>query len=164
MGFLTPITNREADFAAMQVMNTVFGGGMTSKLFMNVRERLALCYYIGSGYYGSKGVLTVSAGIDSDKEEITRKEILAQLEACRNGEITQDELSAAKEALLSTLETVHDSPGAMENYYAVGALSGICVDLAAHMETIGAVTVEQVAETAKTCQYQASFFLKGESR
>ncbi len=164
MGFLTPITNRSEDFAAMQVMNTVFGGGMTSKLFMNVREKLALCYYIGSGYYGSKGVLTVSAGIDSDKEEITRKEILAQLEDCRNGNITEEELSAAKEALLSTLETVHDSPGAMENYYAVGALNGMNLDRTAHMEAVAAVTVEQVAEASKTCQYQASFFLKGESQ
>ncbi len=162
MGFLTPITNRSEEFAAMQVMNTVFGGGMTSKLFMNVREKLSLCYYVGSGYYGSKGVLTVSAGIDSDKEEVARQEILTQLEDCCNGKITEEELFAAKEALLSTLETVHDSPGAMENYYAVGALSGMKLDRTAHMEAVASVTAEQVAQAARSCKYYASFFLKGE--
>ena len=62
MGFTTPITNRTKEFPAMQVLNTIFGAGMTSKLFMNVRERMSLCYSIGSGYYGTKGILTVNAG------------------------------------------------------------------------------------------------------
>ena len=53
MGFTTPITNRCPEFPAMQVMNTVLGAGMTSKLFVNVREKLSLCYSIGSGYYGT---------------------------------------------------------------------------------------------------------------
>ena len=41
MGFVTPVTLRTKDFAAMQVANTLFGGGMTSKLFMQVREKLS---------------------------------------------------------------------------------------------------------------------------
>ena len=114
MGFVTPVTNRTEQFAAMQVMNTVFGGGMTSKLFMNVRERLSLCYSIGSAYYGTKGIVTVSAGIDEEKETVARDEILAQLDACREGSITEEELTAAKEAVLSALRTIHDSPGAIE--------------------------------------------------
>jgi predicted Zn-dependent peptidase len=91
MGFATPITNRHEDFAAMQIFNTVFGAGMTSKLFMNVREKLSLCYSIGSAYYGSKGIVTVSAGIDADREENARNEILRQLDACRNGDICSTE-------------------------------------------------------------------------
>ena len=69
MGFTTPITNRDKAFPAMQMMNTILGAGMTSKLFMNVREKLSLCYSVGSGYYGTKGIVTVSAGIDFDKEQ-----------------------------------------------------------------------------------------------
>ena len=76
MGFTTPITNRDTDFPAMQVMNVIFGSGMTSKLFVNVREKMSLCYSIGSGYYGTKGILVVSAGIDFDKEQLTREEAL----------------------------------------------------------------------------------------
>ena len=67
MGYTTPITNRCPEFPAMQLLNTLFGAGMTSKLFMNIREKMSLCYSIGSGYYGTKGIVTVSAGIDFDK-------------------------------------------------------------------------------------------------
>ena len=162
MGFVTPITNRTPEFAAMQVMNTVFGGGMTSKLFMNVREKMSLCYSIGSGYYGVKGIMTVSAGIDEDKESVVREEVLTQLEACRAGEITAAELAAAKEAILSSLRTVHDSPGAIEGYYAVAALSGLTLSVEAYMEAITAVTTEDVMAAAKKLTYHSSFLLKGE--
>ena len=128
MGFVTPITNRAPEFPAMQVMNTIFGSGMTSKLFMNVREKLSLCYSIGSSYYGTKGIVTVSAGIDFDKEQLTREVVLRQLDACRRGDITESELKAATEALLSSLRATNDSPGAIEGVYATVALSGLALN------------------------------------
>ena len=161
MGFVTPITNRSEDFCAMQVLNTVFGAGMTSKLFMNIREKMSLCYAIGSGYYGSKGIMTVSAGIDHQKEPLVRQEILNQLESCRRGEITMQELNSARESLLSGLRAVHDSPGAIEGYYATSALSGLGLTPQEYMEKLRAVTVENVTAAAKTVQYHSSYFLKG---
>ena len=161
MGFVTPITNHTEDHAAMQVLNAVFGGGMTSKLFMNVRERLSLCYSVGSMYYGTKGLVTVSAGVEESDEETARREILAQLEACKNGDITPEELAAAKEGVLSALRTVHDSPGAIEGYYATAALSGLTRGPEAHARAISAVTVEDVVRVAKSVSYHSSFLLKG---
>ena len=79
MGFVTPILKSSPDFAALHLFNTIFGAGMTSKLFQNVREKLSLCYSIGSAIYVTKGILTVNAGIDFDKEQQTRQEILHQL-------------------------------------------------------------------------------------
>ena len=161
MGFVTPITNRSSDFAAMQVLNTVFGAGMTSKLFMNVREKLSLCYSIGSGYYGSKGIMTVSAGIDTDKEQLTRQEILRQLEECCRGNITEEELRSAKEAILSGLRGVHDSPGAIENYYGTSCISGFAMTLAQYRQAVEQVTLAQTAAAAQSLQLHSSFFLKG---
>ena len=161
MGFVTPITNRTKEFAAMQVLNTVFGGGMTSKLFMQVRERLSLCYSIGSAYYGTKGIVTVSAGIDEEKEKIVRSEILAQLDACRMGKITEEELTAAKEAVLSALRTVHDSPGAIEGYYSTNALSGLDMEPDDYSKAVEKITVQDVASAARTLTYHSSFVLKG---
>lgn len=161
MGFVTPITIRDEGFVAMQLVNMVFGGGMTNKLFMNVREKMSLCYAIGSGYHGSKGILTVSAGIDFAQEQVVRREVLAQLEACQRGEITPTELTAAKEALRSSLLTVHDSPGSMENYYASAALSGLGLTVEEYLAAISELTVEQVAEAAATVKLHSVFFLKG---
>ncbi len=161
MGFVTPITNQCRQFAAMQLLNTVFGAGMTSKLFMNIREKLSLCYSIGSGYYGSKGIVTVSAGIDAEQEETVRREILAQLAACQRGEISPQELTAAREAVLAGLETVHDSPGAIEGYHATAALSGITMDLEEYRAAVRNTSVADVVAAAQTLRPHSSYFLKG---
>ena len=145
----------------MQLANTIFGAGMTSKLFVNVREKLSLCYAIGSSFYGSKGILTVSAGIDFDKEGLTRQQIALQLEAIQNGDITDEELTAAKQALLSSLRGTYDSPGAIESYYATTALSGMGMTVEAYMQLIPTVTREDVAAAARTLRPHTSFFLKG---
>ena len=164
MGFTTPITNRCRAFPAMQVMNTILGAGMTSKLFLNVREKMSLCYFIGSGYYGTKGIVTVSAGIDFDKEQLVRQEVLRQLEACRAGDITGSELKAAKEAILSSLRATHDSPGAIEGYYATAALSGLAFAHDGYMEAVEAVTLEDVVACARQLELHTTYFLKGVSQ
>lgn len=161
MGFTTPVTNRSGDFAAMQVCNTVFGAGMTSKLFMNVREKLSLCYSIGSSYYGSKGILTVAAGIDAEQKQWAYDEIVAQLDACRRGHITDEELGAAREAILSALRATHDSPGAIEGYYATAALSGMAMLPGQYADAVRAVTREQVAAAARSLKLHTTYFLKG---
>ena len=161
LGFVTDITNRDPRFAAMQVLNTLFGAGMTSKLFMNVREKLSLCYAIGSGYYGTKGILTVNAGIDANKEDVARQEILRQLDACKTGDITDCELEAAKEAILSGLRGVHDSPGAIESYYATALLSGLARTPEQYRQEVEQVTLSHVTAAANTLQLHTDYFLKG---
>ena len=162
MGYTTPITMGHPDFAAMQMANTIFGSGMTSKLFMNVREKLSLCYSIGTNYYGAKGLMVLSAGIDAANEAQARAEIAAQLEAVCRGEITRNEMAAAREAILSGLRGIHDSPGAIENFYASAALSGLPWTPAEYMERIAAVTAEQVAAAAATLKLHTTYILKGE--
>ena len=161
MGFTTPITNRMKEFPAMQVMNTILGAGMTSKLFVNVREKMSLCYSIGSGYYGTKGIVTVSAGIDFDKEEVTRQEVLRQLQLCKEGEISQRELESARQALLSSLRGTHDSPGAIEGYYATANLSGMNMTPDEYMAAVDAVTLKDVVAAANTLQLHTTYFLRG---
>ena len=161
MGFTCPITNRDPDFAAMQVFNTLYGSGMTSKLFMRIREQLSLCYSIGSGYYGSKGILAVSAGIDFDKVDKTKQEALALLEDCRQGKISPEELEAGREAVLSTLRATHDSPGSIENYYATAALSGMRMTPAEYMAAVERVQLSDVVACAKSLCLHSTYFLKG---
>lgn len=163
MGFATPITNREPRFAAMQVLNGVFGGDVTSKLFQNVREKQSLCYSIGSSYYSAKGVVLVSAGIDFDKENHTREEVLRQLKAIRRGEISDAELQSAKEALLSALRGVHDSPSAIEGYYAAMELGASGLTPETHMQALERVTREDVVSCAKELHLHSTYFLEGGS-
>ncbi len=164
LGFSTPITNRCPEFAAMQVLNMVLGGGMTSKLFTHVREKRSLCYFIGSGYYGAKGIVTVNAGIDAQKKDEALEEILAQVEACRQGEITPQELTAAKKAVLNTLQEIHDSPGAIESYYSTAAISGMGMTPEQYAQAVKAVTLPQVVQAAKVLRLHTQYFLRGVSQ
>ena len=164
MGFTTPITNQHEDFAAMQVFNALYGAGMTSKLFMNVREKLSLCYYAGSGYYGSKGIVTVSSGIDERNYETAKAEILHQLALTAAGEITEAELSAAKQGIISGLRSVPDAPGALENFYGTASITGMRYDLPGYIEAVSAVTADDVARCAASVRLHTVFFLKGEAK
>lgn len=161
MGYVTPITNRTPGFPAMQMLSTVFGGGMTSKLFQNVREKQSLCYSIGSGYYGAKGIVLVSAGIDFDKEQHVRQEVEKQLDACRRGEISQAEVDAARHSLISALQAVPDSPSSIENYYSTMTLNGCGMDPQRHRAALEAVTAEDLVAAAKTLELHSTYFLKG---
>lgn len=164
MGFVTPITLRDPDFAAMQVCNVLLGGGMTSLLFTNIREKLSLCYDIGSGYYGAKGIVTVAAGIDFDKYDLVRRQVLAQLEICKAGEFSEEQLHAAKQAVVTSLQAVHDSPGAIESYYATAALSGLAMTPQRHLQAVEQVTAQDVAAAAATLRLHTDYFLKGVDR
>lgn len=161
MGYVTPITNRSTAFPAMQMLSTVFGGGMTSKLFQNVREKQSLCYSIGSGYYGAKGIVLVSAGIDFDKEQHVRQEVEKQLDTCRRGEISQAEVDAARHSLISALQAVPDSPSSIENYYSTMTLNGCGMDPQRHRAALEAVTAEDLIAAAKTLELHSTYFLKG---
>ena len=161
MGFVTPITIRDPEFPAMQVCNILFGGGMTSLLFMNIREKLSLCYDIGSSFHGSKGILTVGAGIDCQKYQLVREQILAQLEICKKGEFTQEQLDAAKQAVISSLRGTHDSPGSIENYYSSASLSGLGMTPSQYREAVEQVTAREVSQVASTLQLHTDYFLKG---
>ena len=164
MGFRLGSCMEEPDEAAIRVFNAVFGGSVTSKLFTNVRERMSLCYYASSAVDLLKGILTVSSGIDFDKYDPAREEILAQLEAMRRGEITPEELTAAKTDVASALRTIPDDPFALENFYlrqTVQGLDASPMDLAALVES---VTADEVVEIARGVELDAVYFLKGEDR
>lgn len=161
MGFLTPVTSECADYAAMQVFNALFGAGMTSKLFMNIREKQSLCYSIGSAYYGAKGILTVGAGIDPEQAEMVQQQVMIQLEACCAGKVSQEELESARQSILSALRTVHDNPGAIENYYLSNVLRGVDLSPEMYAAAVRRVTVEQVAAVARMLELHTVYLLEG---
>lgn len=161
MGFLTPTTLNTPFFVPMQMFNSIFGAGMTSKLFMQIREKQSLCYEIGSSYLGGKGILTVGAGMDVGKIQTVEDEVLRQLESCRQGQITPSEMESARQALLSGLRVIHDSPGSIENFYSTGSLSGMELSLQEYMHQVDAITPEQVAQAAQLVKLHSVFVLKG---
>ena len=84
--------------------NTLFGGSSNSKLFLNVREKLSLCYYASSLYHRQKGLITVSSGIEFQNYQRAYDEIMAQLEAVQKGELEDWELEGARSTLRTAMQ------------------------------------------------------------
>ena len=163
MGFRTGVTARDPEYPAMMLMNGVYGGSLTSKLFMNVRENLSLCYYASSGFDRDKGIMIVSSGVDTANYQVAKDEILRQLEACRQGDITDEELSSTRSYLMSALRAGEDSLFGMEDYclsQLIGGFTDSTAELAAKLES---VTVAQIADAANKVRLDTIYFLKGET-
>lgn len=151
----------DPNLPALRVFNAVFGGSVTSKLFLNVREKLSLCYYASSAVDVHKGLLLVSSGIAFDKYEAAKDEIFAQLESVKRGEITDTELEAARLSVASDLRSVMDSAAALESYWLSNNVDGVdCApdEMAALCES---VTREEIVSIANSVACDAVYFLRG---
>lgn len=162
MGFRTGgQTCWEEEFPALLLCNSIFGGSSLSKLFMNVRERLSLCYYASSMLEKMKGLVLVSSGIEFDKYDQARTEILHQLDQVRAGEIEDWELEGARRTLIGGFLTMLDEQSRQEEFWlgqAVARLDTTIEELAAQLES---VTREQVAASAQKLELDTIYFLKG---
>lgn len=150
------------DQHAMMLANLVFGGYSNSKLFLNVREKLSLCYYASSGYHRSKGLVTVSSGVEFDDCDRAREEIFAQLEAVQRGEFEAWELDGAKGVLISAVRSREDSASRMEENTLGQAATGIWESEEALIDALAAVTPERVAAAARSMTLDTVYFLRGE--
>ena len=162
MGFRTGgVTCWEEDYPAMVLCNAVFGGTTLSKLFMNVREKLSLCYYASSVLEKMKGLVLVSSGIEFDKYETARDEILAQLEQIRRGEIEDWEMEGARRTVIGGYRATLDDQGRQEEFWLGQSAAGLEEDIPALCTQLETVTKEQVAQAAQKLQLDTIYFLKG---
>ena len=161
MGWRMGECMEDPDFAALRVFNALYGGGVTSKLFMNVREKLSLCYYAGSFVDRHKGVMFVSSGIECENVEKTKDEILAQLDAVAKGDFTDAELENARRGTASELMSMTDSPGALEDFYLSQTLDGLDYGPEEMSELCLYVTREDVISIARGVELDCVYFLHG---
>lgn len=161
LGFRTNVTVKDPGYYAMSVANEIYGASPVSKLFMEVREGKSLCYSIGSSYDLYKGLMKVSCGIDPDAKEIACEEILRQWDKMKRGEITEDELAAAKHSLDNNYRTIEDNPHAIEGFYYGRLLENVDMTIDDCRARFASVTREQIAEVAAGVTLDTVYFLKG---
>ena len=161
MGLRTPITVQDPRYPAMMLLNTVFGAGMTSKLFLKIREEQSLCYYANSSMDKFKGIMVIGSGIEFEKYEVARDGILEQLDLCKQGQISEEELEQSRNYLLSALRTGNDSPGRLDDFAVGQSIAGLSYSMEDLGEQLRTVTLDQVVEAANTLTLDTVYFLKG---
>ncbi len=105
IGISYPTLKRyEKLFDATQMMNAVFGGSMSSRLFQRVREELGLAYTVYSfiSSYNETGSLSVYAGVNAEKYHQSVDAIYSCIEDIKKKNISEEEFLRGKEQLISS--------------------------------------------------------------
>lgn len=159
MGFRACCAEPKDGVNAVRLMNALLGGTATSLLFKNVREKLSLCYYCSSIYDRIKGVLFVQSGVEEKNAERAETEILAQLDAIRQGAFTDEDLEAARRSIVQSFEAVNDSQSARCAWYVSQAALEHPTAPEKTRELIQTVTREEVINAARHVQYECAYLL-----
>ena len=105
------------DDAALVLLQKIFGGTTSSKLFRNVREKMSLCYYCSAARNDLKGIMLVNSGVENENIEKTKEAVIDQLEEIKNGNFTNEDINFAEMAIKNDFKSVTDSAGNVSNWY-----------------------------------------------
>ena len=162
LGFRIAINEPNADVDAALLMNTLWGGCVTSLLFTHVREEQSLCYYCASLYDRFQSTILVDSGVEESDAQKAKDEILKQLEAIRQGNFSDEELEAARRALIQRYTSAGDNPDALEAYYLSQTIYDNYTTPDEKRSRILAVTKEDVCRAARLTHFDSTYLLAPE--
>ncbi len=152
---------KEEDRYAWQVLNGLFGGGVSSKLFNNVREKMSLCYYASSALYKNIGLIIANAGIDFENFEKTRDAISKQLEDIKKNDFTDTELENVKIGIVNNLKMAGDDIDTLSNYYLFALSDDKVISPDEKAEKIKSVKREEITRLSLLVNADVVYFLCG---
>ncbi|MGK7378383.1 EF-P 5-aminopentanol modification-associated protein YfmF [Planococcus sp. 1R117A] len=161
MAFFTPITFYDEKFPVMQLMNGILGGYAHSKLFVNIREKESMAYYVSSSYASQFGLMFVLAGIDSKLEEKAVKLVLEQLEEVKKGNISDTELEQTKALLINQLREALDSARGQIDIYDQYMELTDSFEPDYLISKWKSITKEDIAQAAQQLSLEMTYFLSG---
>ena len=151
----------KVDVYAARLFNVIFGGSPTSKLFLNVREKMSLCYYCTSGFDPFVNSVFISSGIEFDNFEVAKQEIFHQLQDMQKGNITAEEFENGKLYLLDFIKGMKDSPNLMLSDAVRSFLLSCKDDIDLQLEKISRLQIEDIVRTANCLCLDTIYFLHG---
>ena len=160
IGCRTQIGYKDDDYPALLMYNGIFGGFPHSKLFVHVREKASLAYYAVSRLESHKGIMMIMSGIDVKNYEQAVSIIKEQMDAMRQGRISEEELSQTKATLTNQFRELQDSARMMIDFTYNGLVSGRRRKLDELIGAIEAVTKEDIAKVAEKISMDTIYLLR----
>jgi predicted Zn-dependent peptidase len=136
----------------LRVLSTVLGGGMSSRMFLRIRERLGLAYYVGTSFnnYLDTGDFFVQAGLKVASAPQALEVILEELRKARDHGITPKELKKAQEYMKGKIAlSMEDPHEKLEWYLGQEAFAGRIKTIKQAFEELDKVSIEEVAKVAQ---------------
>lgn len=148
IGIAFPSVKRyEKYYDATQIMNTILGGGVSSRLFQTVREELGLAYTVYSyvSTYEETGALSVYAGVNAEKYKKSVDAIYNCIEDIKKKNISEEEFIRGKEQLVSSSIFAQESTSSQMLLFGKELLyRGQVYDFEDRVNKINAVTLKDV--------------------
>ncbi len=135
-----------------RVLATILGEGMSSRLFIQVRERRGLAYHVGAqhGSYKDTGAFTVYAGLKKEKVYEGLKVILAELLILNKETVTDEELKKAKEMIRGRIALQSESTNFLAEYFGTHFVLDRKIEpFSQYLQKIEKVTKEDLQNLAK---------------
>lgn len=159
LGYKTNIVYGDEDYYPLLVGNVIFGASSNSKLFMNVREKHSLAYYIHSRIYKYSAGVLVEAGIEFDKFEETKDLVNLQLEEMKKGNFTQEDIELAVNILESSIISTEDSLNMTNILILENDLNKLNLSQEDKLEKIKAVEKEEIIKAMKNIELDTIYFM-----
>jgi len=142
----------------LKLLSVILGGGMSSRLFTEMRDNRGLCYYTGSGVYSTsdRGVLSIRSGVGNGKLEESVEVIMDECRKLCNEEVTQKELKKAKDYLIGNIAMNLESSDDIAEF--LGLQEVVYKDIKRVTDKFSAVR----EVTAKDIQKMAKYIFKNE--
>lgn len=149
------------DDAALVLLQKIFGGTTSSKLFQNVREKMSLCYYCSAARNDLKGIMLVNSGVENENIEKTKEAVIDQLEEIKNGSFTDEDINFAEMAIKNDFKSVADSAGNVSNWYFDCIRKNDIVTPEEKLERYLGVSKERIIAAAKSMVLDSVYVLTG---
>lgn len=150
------------NFPAIKVMTAIFGSGTFSKLFMNVREKMSLCYYCSARLINNKGLIVVESGVETENAMKALDAIRHELGEVRKGNFTDEIIENAKMSLTDMYKSVMDSVASIDSWFTMNTLSGEFRTPEDYIELIKNVSREEIILAANMVTEDTVFILESE--
>lgn len=156
LAFKTNNTNRYSN----TIMNTILGMSPFSKLFVNVREKLSLCYYCQSSYDNQKKTIFIDSGVEVDNIQKAKDSILQQVKDIQQGNFTNEDINNAIKYICNSIKFMGDTQSSYIHWYFNNILIGENKTVEEEYSKYSAVTKEDIILSAKTLTLDTIYILK----
>lgn len=159
IGYRTHTAYKDADFASMILCNTILGGHPGAKLFLNVREKHSLAYYVASGLDFFSDKIFIYSGISPDDYEKARTIIEEQVAALKDGQISDNEMDEAKKVIINQHVASLDNAGGIIDLLYQQEIGHKKRPVNELIKQVNALTKDDVIKSAKKLTLDTVFLL-----
>ncbi len=105
--------------AVLSVLGGILGGGMSSRLFVKLREEMGVGYYVRAynDAYTDHGFFQISAGVDNKRIDEVLRAVLLECKKLKDEIVLEEELNKVKECLIGNMKLTLESSDDIANFY-----------------------------------------------